>query len=247
MLLEGKNALITGCARGIGRATLEAFAANGANIYVHARQETPELTEHLQRLADLHRVELWPLCFDLTNFEAMKAAVKSILAAGRSIDVLVNNAGVIHNATFQMTTEKALRHQLEVNFFSPFLFTQYISKLMLRNKRGSIINIASIVGLDGHPGKSAYGASKAALIAMTKSIAAELGDFGIRANCIAPGVIETDMLAALPPHVMEETRIGADLRRLGLPAEIASAAVFLASDQSSYTTGQVIRVDGGLR
>jgi 3-oxoacyl-[acyl-carrier protein] reductase len=165
----------------------------------------------------------------------------------RSINVLVNNAGITHNALFHMTAEAALREQFEVNFFSVFLFTQYISKFMTKQKSGSIINVASTAGEDGNPGKSAYGASKAAIIAMTKSIAAELGEFGVRANCIAPGVTETDMLATLPSTVLEEAKNSADLRRVGLPSEIADTAVFLASDLSSYVTGQTIRVDGGLR
>ena len=140
-----------------------------------------------------------------------------------------------------------MRNQFEVNFFSVFIFTQYMAKFMSRQKRGSIINIASTAGEDDNPGKSAYGASKAAVIAMTKSVASELGELGVRANCIAPGITETEMLETMPPQVVEEAKRSADLRRGGQPSEIAGAALFLASDLSSYVTGQVIRVDGGLR
>ncbi|MDR1922039.1 MAG: SDR family oxidoreductase [Candidatus Adiutrix sp.] len=247
MLLKGKTAIITGAARGIGRATLAAFAAEGADIYAHARAETPEFLADMREVAAGSGVDIRPLCFDLTDPRAMKAVVKNLTIEKRPIDVLVNNAGVSHNALFQMTDEETLRRQFEVNFFALFFFTQYISKLMVRRKSGVIINVASTAGLDGNPGKSAYGPSKAAVIALTKSIAAELGGYGVRANCIAPGVTATDMLKTLPARALEEAINSAALRRTGLPAEIAAAAVFLASDLSGYITGQVIRVDGGLK
>jgi 3-oxoacyl-[acyl-carrier protein] reductase len=247
LLLKGKNVIITGTNRGIGRAMTEAFASNGANLYAHARKSTPEFLGDMRSVSDKYNVKIWPVFFDMTDGAPMKDFIKMIMSEKREIDAVVNNAGIMRNALFQMTTEKNLREQFEVNFFSVFLFTQYVAKLMARQKRGSIINIASTAGEDGNPGKSAYGASKAAIIAMTKSIAAELGEVGIRANCIAPGITETEMLSTLPAHILEETKKSADLRRGGLPSEIADAAVFLASDLSSYVTGQTIRVDGGLR
>ena len=247
MLLNGKNAIITGANRGIGRAVMEAFAANGANIYAHARTETPEFICHTSSLTEHYGVEIWPVFFDMTDYAAMKDFVKKLMSEKRVIDSVVNNAGITHNALFQMTTEDVLRKQFEVNFFSVFVFMQYIAKFMSRQKSGSIINIASTAGEDGNPGKSAYGSSKAAVIAMTKSVAAELGELGIRANCIAPGMTETEMLGTMPPQVVEDTMKSTDLRRNGLPEEIAGAALFLASDLSSYVTGQVLRVDGGLR
>ncbi|ASY77679.1 SDR family NAD(P)-dependent oxidoreductase [Pectobacterium polaris] len=246
MLLQHKNVLITGTRRGLGRAMIDAFAANGANIYAHAREEDAEWLSELSAVAEKYNVNIWPLCFDMTDYVAMKLVIKRLAADKRPIDAVVNNAGIILNSLFQMTTEEALRKQFEVNFFSVFLFTQYIAKFMARQRQGSIINIASTVALDGNPGKSAYGASKAAVIAMTKSIAAEMGEFGIRANCIAPGVTDTDMLDTLPAHILADTKNATDLRRVGQPMEIADAAVFLASELSSYITGQVIRVDGGL-
>ena len=247
MLLKNKTAIITGTNRGIGRAILEAFASNGANIYAHARKETPEFISDIGSIAEKYKVEIMPLCFDMTDYTLMKSAVKRIMTEKRQIDALVNNAGITYNALFQMTTEDNLRNQFEVNFFSVFMFAQYISKLMTRQKCGSIVNIASTAGEDGNPGKSAYGASKAAIIAMTKSIAAELGETGIRANAISPGITETEMLATMPENIVREAVNSSHLRRGGQPSEIADTAVFLASDKSSYITGQVIRVDGGLK
>ncbi len=162
------------------------------------------------------------------------------------MDGLVNNAGITYNALFQMSNMDEVRRQMEVNFFAPYQFTQYIVKLMVRNKKGSIVNIASSAGLDGNSGKSAYGASKAALITMTKSIAEELGAVGVRANCIAPGITDTEMLLTMPEYIVEDTKKSVDLQRVGKPADIADAAAFLISDLSSYITGQVLRVDGGM-
>jgi len=245
-LLHGKNVIITGARRGIGRAMLSAFAANGANIWANARELTSEFQSLCEAIASEYSVAVWPLCFEMTDHEAMKAAVKEIMAAKRPVDGLVNNAGITHNALFQMSGLEEARRQMEINFFAPYLFTQYIVKLMLRNKGGAVVNVSSTAALDGNAGKAAYGASKAALIALTKSIAEELGPGGIRANCLAPGITETDMLATMPTQVVQETKEATALRRAGRPSDIAQAAVFLVSDLAAYVTGQVIRVDGGM-
>ena len=247
MLLAGKNIIITGSNRGIGRAMLEAFALNGASLWAHARIETPIFIKDTQELADKYGVIIRPLCFDMTDYEAMKTAVKTIMSSKIPVDALINNAGITYNALFQMSTVENLRNQFEVNFVSVFTLTQYISKLMTRQKYGSIVNIASTAAFDGNPGKAVYGATKAAVIAMTQSIATELGEYGIRANCIAPGITETEMLSSMPESVVNEAKVAADMRRGGEPSEIARTAVFLASDLSSYITGQTLRVDGGLR
>lgn len=247
MKLCGKNVIITGTNRGIGRAMLDEFAKNGANIWAHARKETPEFKALIKETSEKYGVEITPVYFDLTDYAAMKKAVMDIRAAKKKIDGLVNNAGITYNALFQMSTESNLREQFEVNFFSMFLFTQYISKLMVRTGGGSIVCISSSAAFDGNPGKSVYGATKAAVYAMAHSIASELGANGIRANCIAPGITETEMLATMPEEIVKAARDSADLKRGGKPSEIASTAVFLISDDSSYITGQVIRVDGGLK
>lgn len=245
-LMEGKNVIITGTRRGMGRAMLDQFAANGANIWAHARELTPEFEEICQTVSETYEVEVRPLCFELTDYDAMKNAVKQIMSSKIPIDALINNAGVTYNALFQMSQIDKVREQMEVNFFVPYIFTQYIIKLMVRNKKGAIVNIASTAGLDGNSGKSAYGASKAALIAMTKSIAEENGKSGIRANCIAPGITATEMLSTMPDYIVQGVKDSVDLRRAGEPSDIAKTAVFLASDMASYITGQVIRVDGGM-
>ena len=244
-LLEGKNAIVTGTARGMGAEILRFFAENGANVWACARKETPELAERYAALAKEYGVEIWPLYFDLTDPDAIKSAFMDIRRSKRQVDILVNNAGVTYNALFQMSSMAEVRNQMEVNFFAPYLLTQYVSKLMARTG-GSIVNTASSAAFDGNPGKTAYGASKAALVAMTHSIANELGKNGVRANCIAPGITDTDMLQTMPEEVVEDLKNSVDLRRCGTVSDIAKTALFLASDLSSYVTGQVIRVDGGM-
>jgi 3-oxoacyl-[acyl-carrier protein] reductase len=245
-LLKGKNAIVTGCTRGIGRSIVEIFAQNGANIWACARKKTEEFEETLQLLSDKFNIEIKPVYFDLTDKEKMKIAVRTIMSDKKDIDILVNNAGITYNALFQMSTIDKLNEVFDVNFISPFLFTQYIVKIMLRKRSGSIINIASSAAIDGNPGRSVYGASKAALLCATKSLAAELGDQGIRANVIAPGITKTEMLSSMTEEVINQTVINTDMKRSGEPIDIANAVLFLASDLSSYVTGQVIRVDGGM-
>ncbi|MFA6409670.1 MAG: SDR family NAD(P)-dependent oxidoreductase [Gammaproteobacteria bacterium] len=245
MLLKGKNAVITGSNRGIGKAILTLFAENGANIWACARQPSNDFEMYLTELSSKYGVEICSVYFDFQNQEQVKAAIKAIMATKRSVDVLVNNAGVTYNALFQMSTADKMQQVFDINFFSQMIFTQFIIKLMLRTKKGSIVNIASTAGLDGNPGRSVYGASKAALICATKAMSSELGEGGIRVNAIAPGVTQTEMLSSMTAEVINATVQQSHLKRVGEPVEIAKAALFLASDMSSYVTGQVLRVDGG--
>lgn len=245
-MLEGKTVIVTGTAKGMGRQMVETFAQNGANIFAHARTESEEHKKFCENLVKSEKVQIVPLYFDLRDSEAVKNAVKEIREKKLPIDGLVNNAGVIYNALFQMTNMEELRDQFEVNFFAPFLFTQYILKLMVRNKQGSIVNISSSAALDGNSGKSAYGASKAALLTMTMCISEELAASGIRANVICPGAIETDMLATMPDYIIDIQKQAAFLKKIGKTSDIANMAMFLLSDYSSYITGQVWRVDGGI-
>jgi 3-oxoacyl-[acyl-carrier protein] reductase len=245
-LLIGKNAIVTGCARGIGRSIVEVFARNGANVWACARKKSEEFEETLQLFSEKYEIDIKPVYFDLTDKDQMKTAVRTIMSDKKDIDILVNNAGITYNALFQMSTMDKINEVFDVNFISPYLFTQYIVKLMLRKKSGSVINIASSAAIDGNPGRSVYGASKAALLCATKSLAAELGDQGIRANVIAPGITKTEMLNSMTEEVINQTVMNTDMKRPGVPNDIANAVLFLASDLSSYITGQVIRVDGGM-
>jgi len=246
MLLKNKNAVITGCNRGIGRSILEEFAINGANIFACVRGENNEFSRFIEDLSEKCSVKIYPIYFDASNIDEIKTAIKQIQSTKIPIDILVNNAGITYNALFQMSTLDKLKEVFDVNFVSQFVFTQYISKLMVRNKSGSIINISSTAGIDGNSGRSVYGASKAAVICMTKAIAAELGEYGIRANSIAPGMTDTDMLSSMKGDLILKSLKTNDIKRVGKPSEIADTAVFLASDLASYITGQVIRVDGGM-
>ena len=245
-ILEGKTVIVTGTAKGMGKQMVQTFAENGANVFAHARTETDEHKAFCEEIAENNGAQIIPLYFDLRDADAIKDAIKTIRGTKLVIDGLVNNAGVTYNALFQMTNMDELRNQMEVNFFAPFLFTQYVSKLMVRNKKGSIVNISSSAALDGNSGKSAYGASKAALLTMTLSIAEELGTSGIRANVICPGVTETDMLSTMPEYIMDIQKEATFLKKVGKPSDIANTALYLLSDYSSYITGQVIRVDGGV-
>lgn len=245
-LLQGKNAIVTGCARGIGKSIVEVLANNGANIWACARTQSNNFENYLLDLSRKCNVKIKPIYFDLSNKEEMKNAVRIIMSDKINVDVLVNNAGITYNSLFQMSTQSKIEEVLNVNFISPFLFTQYIVKLMLKSNNGSIINISSSAALDGNSGRSVYGASKAALLCATKALAAELGDQGIRANVIAPGITETDMLESMTEDVIKETVQNTDLKRSGKPTDIANAVLYLASDLSSYVTGQVLRVDGGM-
>lgn len=244
-LLQEKNVLITGTAGGIGAQMLKDFASNGANIFAHARKETDEHKALCKTIGDENSVEIYPVYFDLRDAESIKEAIKEIRSKKISIDGLVNNAGIGSNTLFQMTSMEELRNVFESDFFGPYLLTQYISKLMVRQGQGSIVTISSTSALDGNSGKSAYGSAKAALITMSKVIAEELGTSGIRSNAICPGVIMTEATKIMPEYIFDVERDATFLEHLGEPSDVSQVAVYLISDMSAYITGQVIRVDGG--
>ncbi len=246
MLLKGKNVVITGCLKGIGRATMELFAKNGANIWACCQFQDTQFEECIDSLQQKYDVWITPVYFDLTEHDQIKAAVKTIMSAKQPLDVLVNIAGMTQDALFHMISMEQMKRIFEVNFFSQMLLTQYITKLMLRKKSGSVINISSISAIDGNPGQLSYSASKAALIGATKTLSAELAPSGIRVNAIAPGVIKTEMTEDLPDEALERLMDKSSLKRIGLAEEVGNAILFLASDMSSYITGQVLRVDGGI-
>ncbi|CAM7177757.1 MULTISPECIES: SDR family NAD(P)-dependent oxidoreductase [Enterobacter] len=246
MLLAGKTAVVTGCLQGIGKATLVSFARQGANLFACVQQEDDTFLMFIDALSEEHGVQITPVYFDLLDDASIKQAAMTIQKAKQPIDILVNVAGVTLDALFPMVTMEQLHKTFAINFFSQMVFTQYMSRLMLRHNRGSIINIASISGLDGNAGQLAYSASKAAMVAATKTLSAELAPKGIRVNAVAPGVIKTAMTENLPEGVVEEKLAASALPRMGLPEEVADTLCWLASDAAGYVTGQVIRVDGGI-
>jgi 3-oxoacyl-[acyl-carrier protein] reductase len=246
MILNGKTAVITGCIQGIGRATMDVFAENGANIFACSQYETDEFTNHIKELAEANKVEIIPIYFDLCDDSSIKQAAREIQKAKKHIDVLVNIAGMTKDALFPMVTMEQMKTIFQVNYFSQILFSQYITKLMLKNASGSIINISSISALDGNPGQLVYASSKAAIIAATKTMSAELAPKGIRVNAIAPGVINTAMTAIVPEEAINRQIAKSNIKRVGMAIEVANAILYLASDLSSFVTGQIIRVDGGI-
>jgi 3-oxoacyl-[acyl-carrier protein] reductase len=245
-ILEDKNILITGSNRGIGNAALNLFAKHGANIWAHSRTQNKDFIQSCSEIAKKNSVKIFPIFFDLGDKDGIMSGVKEIRNSQYQINGLLNNAGISHNSLYQMTSKEELLTTMDINFFGPYLLTQYISKLMYRNKNGSIVSVSSSTALDGNIGRSAYGASKAALLTATKTLSRELGQSNIRANTIAPGLTKTDLVANLSKEVINETIDSTCLKRFALPSEIASVAAFLLSDMSSYITGQVIRVDGGM-
>jgi len=246
MILNGKTAVITGCLQGRGRSTLDVFAMNGANVFACCQHETEEFTAHIVKLETDHHVEIIPIYFDLMNDESIKQAARDIQKAKRPVDILVNIAGMTRDSLFPMITMDQMKSVFQVNFFSQILFSQYIVKLMLKNEKGSVINISSISALDGNPGQLVYAASKSAIIAATKTMSAELASKGIRVNAVAPGVIDTAMTAVVPQEAMDRILTKSSIKRKGTPDEVANAILYLASDLSSFVTGQTIRVDGGI-
>ena len=247
LLLKGKFAVVTGCNRGIGKAILEGFANNGANIWACVRKPDDGFEDFVASLVKKTSVNIWPVYFDLSDVEQVKAGVKTIMSSKRPIDVLVNNAGIIFTSLFQMTPVNKMKEVFDINFFSPMILTQYISRVMARQNSGSIINVSSSAAIEGNEGLTAYAASKAALICSTQVMAKELGAYNIKVNSIAPGFTETDMMRrSTPENVLENTLKRICLKRVGRPEEIANAVLFLSSHLSSYITGQVLSVDGGL-
>ena len=244
-MLKGKTVFISGTNRGLGKAFVREFAKNGANVIAHARKDTPEVREYLSQIAAKYNVEVRPIFFDMTDSAAMKAAVRELIAAKMPINVLVNSAGVAHGGFFSMTSMAKIREVMDINLFSHMELTQLLARYIQRCGKGSIINISSISGLDLQAGNCAYGVSKAALIAFTRTLAAEIGPLGVRVNAICPGLTDTEMAGLMEAQAGKKMVERSVMNRLGKPEEIAAMAVFLASDAASFVNGEVIRVDGG--
>lgn len=244
-LLEGKVALITGAARGIGKGLALKFASEGADI-AFTDLVIDENAENTVKEIEAFGVKCKGYASNAANFEETEKVVAEVKNDFGRIDILVNNAGITKDGLMLRMSEAQWDAVIAVNLKSAFNFIHAVLPIMVRQKSGSIINMASVVGVHGNYGQSNYAASKAGLIALAKSIAQEVGSRGIRANAIAPGFIETAMTAALPEDVRKDWVGKIPLRRGGQVEDIANVATFLASDMSSYVTGQVIQVDGGM-
>ena len=247
MLLKNKTAVVTGCNRGIGKEIIKSFSKNGATVLACVRKTDESFNNIIQEISLKNHNTIKPFELDLNNEEGVLKTATSILSEYKKIDVLVNNAGIIHTAPFQMTSKKKLKEIFEVNFFSQCLFTQLISKSMIKNKSGSIINISSISAYYGNEGRAAYSSSKAALETYSKTMSRELGKFNVRVNIISPGLINTDMLKNnTSENIIADMTKKISLGKIGEPDQIANIALFLASDLSNYITGQNLKVDGGM-
>lgn len=244
-LLTGKTALITGAARGIGKALALKFAEEGANI-AFTDLVIDESGEETRKEIEAKGVKCLAYASNAANFEETSEVVKKIHEDFGTIDVLVNNAGITKDGLMLRMTEAQWDAVINVNLKSAFNFVHACLPIMMRQRGGSIINMSSVVGVHGNAGQANYAASKAGMIALAKSVAQEMGSRGVRANAIAPGFIETAMTHQLSDEVRKEWMKQIPLRRGGQAEDVANVAVFLASDLSSYVTGQVIQVDGGM-
>jgi 3-oxoacyl-[acyl-carrier protein] reductase len=244
-ILEGKTALITGANRGIGKSIALKFAEHGANIAFSDIQYNDDSVQLEQELAAFG-VKAKGYASDASSFTDSEELISRIMADFETIDVLVNNAGITRDNLLLRMTEQDWDRVINVNLKSVFNLTKAIQKVMIKQRFGSIINMSSVVGVEGNSGQSNYAASKAGIIGFTKSIAQELGSRNIRCNAIAPGYIETEMTAKLPQEFRDKWIQDIPMKRAGTPDDVANLALFLASDLSSYVTGQAIPVCGGL-
>jgi 3-oxoacyl-[acyl-carrier protein] reductase len=247
MLLEGKNAIVTGCNRGIGKAILRRFAEHGCNVWACMRTQNADYEAELEKIASSNGVWVKPVYFRLDSSESIKEGFRKVYREKLPVDICVNNAGLGHSALFQMTPMEAVRKIYEVNVFAVMEMSQLALKAMVRQRSGVIINVASIAAHDPSQTNCVYGSTKAAVVSFSRNLAAELGSVGVRVNAIAPGPTDTDMLSVYADTAKNGLLQNCVLQRLARPEEIADVVVFLASDMASFVNGQDIRVDGGFR
>lgn len=245
-LLNGKVALITGAARGIGKAIAVKYASQGADI-VFTDLSLNDVALETKAELESYGVKVMAVASNAANFEDAHKVVEDVVKEMGKIDILVNNAGITKDGLMMRMTEDQWDAVINVNLKSAFNFVHAVTPVMMRQRGGSIINMSSVVGVGGNAGQSNYSASKAGMIGLTKSIAQELGSRGVRSNAIAPGFILTDMTEKLPEEVRKEWADKIPLKRGGTPEDVANVCLFLASELSSYVTGQVISVCGGMK
>ena len=244
-LLDGKTAIITGASRGIGRGIAKVFTANGCAVaftYISNKKAADSLTAELN--ADGVQVKGYQS--NAANFDQAQQLVEDVLKDFGKLDVLINNAGITKDNLLMRMREEDFDQVVEVNLKSVFNMTKSVQRTFLKQRKGSLIHMSSVVGIKGNAGQANYAASKAGIIGFSKSIALELGSRNIRSNVVAPGFIETEMTAKLPEEVVQGWRDGIPLKKGGQPEDVANACLFLASNLSSYITGQVLHVDGGM-
>ena len=244
-LLEGKTAIITGGSRGIGKGIALVFAQHGANV-AFTYSSSVESANSLEKELSNYEVKVKSYQSNAADHKESQDLVENVLEDFGSIDVLINNAGITKDNLLMRMGEEDFDKVIEVNLKSVFNMTKAVQRTMLKQRKGSIINMSSVVGVKGNAGQSNYAASKAGIIGFSKSIALELGSRNIRSNVIAPGFIETEMTAKLDEKTVDVWRNAIPLKRGGAPEDIANACVFLASDLSAYITGQTLNVDGGM-
>ena len=244
-LLENKTALITGASRGIGRGIAIEFAKQGANV-AFTFNASVDAAKELEKELETYGVKAKGYQSNAANFDAAQELVKNVLEDFGSMEILINNAGITKDNLLMRISEEDFDKVIEVNLKSVFNLTKAVIRPMMKQRKGSIINMSSVVGVKGNAGQANYAASKAGILGFTKSVALELGSRNIRCNAIAPGFIETEMTAKLDEKTVDLWRKEIPLRRGGTPEDVANACVFLASDMSAYITGQTLNVDGGM-
>jgi 3-oxoacyl-[acyl-carrier protein] reductase len=244
--LKGQVALVTGSSRGIGRAVAEALAAAGSDVIINARQDSAPLRELAAEIARNHNVRCEAIAADIGNVEQVNALFQQTFKLFRRLDTLVNNAGVLREAMIGMISQEDLTATIGTNTIGTLNCIQLGARLLQRSGGGSIINIVSIVGVRGNAGQLVYAASKGAIVTATLAAAKELASKRIRVNAIAPGYIDTEMMASIGEQTHRETLANIAMGRIGTPADVAGVALFLASPLSQYVTGTVIGVDGGM-
>lgn len=243
---KSKNIVITGANRGIGLSTLKKIAENGGNVWACMRDVSQERIEWIREIEEKNHVWIKPVELELISEESIRNAAKTILNDKLQIDGIVNNAGVTGPIKlFSMMSMEEIRETFDINFFGPSLLTQRLLKNMMRYKKGSIVNIVSVAAIDGEPAQYAYVSSKAAMIGATKKLSSELAPYQIRVNAVAPGMIDTDMGDIIDKSMVQQMLTSIPMKRKGNTDEVANMILFLISEEASYISGQVFRIDGG--